>query len=371
MANIGTPPSITKSYSGSRGQVFVAAGLPLANVLETYHTSPRRRMPWGRRENFDAATNAFVTSDVPLICSSFEFNSGKPFRVPVADNYLVPMRVKETSIDSYTATISEAPVLITPDTYLQSGYALINNFVTNKLGVEQMAVLDNYASRIAIKTSVYDRWLLFVLKKFHIQASGVGGLQPMNFSLELEGILPGTFPLVEQMPNRYVTTSTANYVFDDQFEVRGAALEAGGRLATIKDCVVTQGIFGAVSQVVDISLDITQNTQLASTGKPEDAGFLPRHADHMFVTGRSVTGSLTFLSASAVGADSGPNEGQGVLSLTMGPFTFVMPSAFITSTSYTLSTGTPVTRANFIAKGVSIIQSGGGLAYGTLCREFW
>lgn len=370
MTNMGTPPSITKSYSGSRGHVLMAPGLPLANVLETYASSPRRKMSWGRRENFNASTNTVVSSESPLVCSSFKFDSGTPFRVPVGDNYLVPMRVKEKSIGSYKASVSEAPLLITANTDIQAGYSLINNFVTNKLGSEQMASLDTYASRIALKTSVYDRWLLFVLNKFHIQASGVGGLSPINFSLDLEGILPGTFPLVEQIPNRYVTSSTANYVFDDQLDVRGSSLESGGRLATIKDCLVSQGAFGAVSQVVDISLDITQKTQLISTGKPEDAGLLPRHADHIFVTGREVSGSLTFLSASTVGANSGPNEGQGILNLLIGPFSFVMPSAFIVSTSYTLSTGTPVTQANFMAKGVSIVPSGGGYAYGTLCREF-
>lgn len=366
----GTAPSLTKTYSGSRGHVLMAQGSPLTNTLETYHSTARRKMAWGTGADFDS-TKFLVqpmtisglptsVSQAPLVCEDMTFTAGTEFRKAVGDNYLPAFRVRETSIGSYKAQI-QAPLLITPDADIQAGYKLLNHFVCNGLGVQQTATEDSYASRIGLKTSIYDYWLLYVLNDFSINASGVGGLQPINFSLNMEGILPSTYPFATQVPNRYAVTSTTNYVYDGQIDVTGTALESGGRLANIKDCIVRQSIYGLIDQVVDISLQIKQTVKLKSTSKPEDAGWIPRHADHMYVGSRAVTGSITHLGA--IGINSGSNEGAGLLNLTIGPFLFIMPNAFWTNTVTKLSTGVPVSVINFIAKGITVGDE-------FLCREF-
>lgn len=385
----GTPPSLTKTYSGSRGQVLMAEGLPLSNTLETYGTPARRKMAWGTNVDFHPTTNIVnpmtVSSifggsfaDAPLICNSMVFTSGSEFRQTVGDNFLPSMRVRETSIGSYKAQISEAPLLITSSPAIQAGYKLIESFVSNKLLTGINNPLDAYASRIALKTSIYNRWLLFVLNSFQIKASGIGSLAPISFNLNLEGILPGSQSLASQLPNRYMTTSTTDYMMDDQSDtailadVTGSALLKGGRLANIKDCYVIQGVHGSLDQVVEISLEVQQKTKLASTARPEDAGFLPRHADHIYVVSRDVKGSLAYLSSSVVGGNAGNDEGQGLLNLRMGPMSFIMPNAFWTNTVTTLSTGVPITVMNFLAKGVSLTTATPPQEIDqiVLCREF-
>lgn len=139
-----------------------------------------------------------------------------------------------------------------------------------------------------------------VLEKFSIQVDGTSGAGQVQCSLKVSGIHGSSMMATPTQSPVGTSKRDDNLVKlrDDLTTLHASLMPNGGRLANIKDCLVTFG-GTALMQVVKATLEIDQSLVYRNTASVNDilVPAVPLTSNHLYIKRRVVSGNITFLAS--------------------------------------------------------------------------
>jgi len=380
----GMPLDILNSITGTRLMVWVSdVEAPLSNVTGIDKTM----RPWGDAKFFDSIyLQSSGVPSYPLPCTKSEFNFGQNGYTSAGDAPPGIVRMKMQRTGSYDRKI-DFPLLVTSqENPLATVYPIVEGFLKNSrsqpwtsdgayssdIGINMICIGDSYQIRP----------LPYVMEEFRISANGIGGASPVQCSMSLKGIGSIVFGgmlsdgTMWQFPSRNPLDGTTAYSRDKDSPSPTSltvAEEGTARLANMKDCWVSLGALDNRVQIISMDLSMRQSIDLRST-----AGYAPYPisgsgetfvtSDHLYMSGRVVEGSFTFLASSSVDPTTGfqnsrfspfsvekgstltRDQWSSPISMGFGPLTFSMPATYWQPSNHSLSSGSTVYTIRFSAR---------------------
>ena len=392
---VGTSEPFRATIARSVGLISAASGAAASSEAVVAGVN---EWPCAVAERFDSKYESPATGVGLLPATSVTFRLGDDAYYTTDDGVPGTTRVRRKCSGSYSFNTSFPLVIsqgelssVYDDARAVATGSNLGRFLRNSPGVNNkqprlscitMATSQQVEGVIEAGMRLYP----CVLQEFSVDASGIGsqgGAPPISCQMVTRGILNKylgsmDYQLKHSFPKYAVTdpilgmTQSTGFSRDGRAEVHVKGQDPtrlGGRLANIKDCVVTlDGV--KYDQVVRMKLQITHQLDFVpgSRGRVDGNMDLISHAQSVYLSSRVVKGSFSFLASNSMGGlrnsagfpvthqgkstATGLRSGQwsSPLYMAFGPLIFNMPAVYWQPVVQEMTVGSSLVTIEFLAR---------------------